>query len=286
MKLQGYHTPKTLEETLSILDAEAKRGRSAAVLAGGTDVMVRMREGRMRPEVLVQIEALSDLAAIDESAAAIRLGARVSFAQLMTSKVIAQHAEVLALASRDVGAPQIQSRGTIGGQLGTASPVGDLLPPLVALEAEVIARSVDGERRVPVESWLRGVGVCDRRPNELIMGVEFRKVSAATRSLWHKAGPRRAQSISKVSFAALIRLSAERRVEHIRLVFGAVAVTAKRAAKTEALLAGQVLTPALIQQAQQTAMMEFTPITDLRSTDAYRRRMVGVMLRRGLVSLL
>lgn len=286
MKLKAYHTPKTLDETLALLDAETKEGRAPVILAGGTDVFVRAREGRMSPEVIVQIEALGELSQIEDTKSTLRLGARVSFAQLIKSPVIAEFAKVIALASREVGSPQIQSRGTVGGQLGTASPVGDLLPALSVLDADVICRSAAGERRIPITEWLRGVGVNDRKPNELIVGVEFAKLTERDHSLWFKLGPRRAQSISKVSLAGVVRLGEGNTIEQARLCYGAVAITSKRAVRTEALLTGKVLTPALIKEAVALVQTEFSPITDLRSTESYRRKMCGVLLRRGLSSLI
>jgi CO/xanthine dehydrogenase FAD-binding subunit len=286
VQIEDYHTPQSVEEALVLLAAEAKRGREVAVLAGGTDILVRMREGRMQPRVIIQIEAIDELRGITETETSLRIGARVTFAEMLASPLIEQHARVISLASFEVGAPQIQSRGTVGGQLGTASPVGDLIPPLLVLDAEVLCRSVDGERRVPLAKFVKGVGKSDLRPDELILGVEFPKPPPGTHGLWHKMGPRRAQSISKVSFAGLVHLDEGNRVTLCRLAFGAVAVTAIRATETEALLTGQALTPAVIREAQALVQTEVTPITDLRSTESYRRKMCGVMLRRGLAGLL
>lgn len=285
MKLEAYHIPKTVDEALAVLHTEASRGREPFVLAGGTDLLVRAREGRWQPRVIVQIEALRDLARIEETDTRLRLGARVSFTQILESPLVAHHARILQLAAREIGAPQIQSRGTVGGQLGTASPVGDLIPPLCCLGAEVVCRSVAGERRVPIGQWLRGVGKSDRRPDELIVAVEFDKCDPAEHPFWFKLGPRRAQSISKVSLAGLVRLDGARRVARCRLAYGAVAVTAIRAAKTEALLTGQPLTPELIREAARLVMTEAEPITDIRSTADYRRKMMGVLLRRGLTQV-
>ncbi len=286
MRLQAYHTPKTVDETLDLLEAEAKEGRDAKVLAGGTDLIVRTREGREHPEVIIQIEALDELTRIEETNTALRLGARVTFTQILESPLIEKHAKGLALASWEIGAPQIQSRGTIGGQIGTASPVGDLIPPLLVAEVEVLCRSVDGERRVAMSEWLKGVGVSDRRPNELILGVEFPKMQPTDHWIWFKLGPRRAQSISKVSLAGVVRLGQGKRVEICRLAYGAISITAIRAPKIEALLTGQVLTADLIREAADLAVAGVSPITDLRSTEEYRRKMCGVLLRRGLRTLL
>ena len=286
MRLHSYHIPKTLDEALALLDAEVKEGRETHLLAGGTDLMVRAREGRWKPQVIVQIEGLSELEGIVEDGSRLRLGARVSFSQILASPLIAQFARGLALASHEIGAPQIQSRGTVGGQLGTASPVGDLIPPLLVLEADVLLRSVEGERRIPISGFLLGVSKTQRRPNELILGVEFEKARADDHWIWFKLGPRRAQSISKVSLAGLVRLSADRKIEVCRLAYGAVAITAKRVAKTESLLTGKTLTPELAREATQTVMTEVSPITDLRSTEPYRRKMCGVLLRRGLAPLI
>ena len=172
---------------------------------------------------------------------------------------------ILAEASRWVGSPQIQNRGTLGGNVANASPAGDTLPVLAVAEATVLLRSVDGERRVPFGAFYTGYRQTVMRPDELIVAIEVPPVEG--RQWFRKVGTRAAQAISKVVMAAV-------RAPHPRVALGSVAPTVVRAPRTEAVLAAG----GTLAEAQAVLMDEIQPIDDLRSTAAYRRRVSANLL--------
>jgi CO/xanthine dehydrogenase FAD-binding subunit len=172
---------------------------------------------------------------------------------------------ILAEASRQVGSPQIQNRGTLGGNIANASPAGDTLPVLAVAEATVVLRRADGERRVPFGSFYTGYRQTVMRPDELIVAVEVPPLEG--RQWFRKVGTRAAQAISKVVMAAV-------RAPHPRIALGSVAPTVVRAPRTEALLAAG----GSLAEAQSVLLEEIQPIDDLRSTAAYRRRVSANLL--------
>jgi CO/xanthine dehydrogenase FAD-binding subunit len=172
---------------------------------------------------------------------------------------------ILAEASRWVGSPQIQNRGTLGGNVANASPAGDTLPVLAVAEATVVLRSLDGDRRVPFGAFYTGYRRTVMRPDELIVAIEVPPVEG--RQWFRKVGTRAAQAISKVVVAAV-------RAPHPRIAFGSVAPTVVRVPRTEAVLAAG----GTIAEAQAVLLEEIRPIDDLRSTAAYRRRVSANLL--------
>jgi CO/xanthine dehydrogenase FAD-binding subunit len=174
---------------------------------------------------------------------------------------------MLVEASRQVGGPQIQNRGTIGGNVANASPAGDSLPVLAAVDAVVVLRSADSERRIPITKFYTGYRATLMRPDELIVAIEIPAVEG--RQWFRKVGTRAAQAISKVVVAGV-------RSRAPRLAFGSVAPTVVRVPKTERSLADG----ATIDEAARILSREITPIDDLRSTAEYRTRVATNLLRR------
>ncbi|HEX9188921.1 MAG TPA: FAD binding domain-containing protein, partial [Vicinamibacteria bacterium] len=172
---------------------------------------------------------------------------------------------IRAEAARLVGSPQIQNRGTIGGNVANASPAGDTLPVLAVAEATMVLRSLDGDRRVPIAAFYTGYRQSVMRPDELIVAIEVPPVEG--RQWFRKVGTRAAQAISKVVVAAV-------RAPHPRIAFGSVAPTVVRVPRTEAVLAAG----GTVAEAQAVLVEEIQPIDDLRSTAAYRRRVSANLL--------
>ena len=193
------------------------------------------------------------------------IGALATYSELIASPLVRRRLPILAEASRWVGSPQIQNRGTLGGNVANASPAGDTLPVLAVAEATVVLRSVGGERRVPFASFYTGYRQTAMRPDELIVAIEVPPVEG--RQWFRKVGTRAAQAISKVVMAAV-------RAPRPRIALGSVAPTVVRAPRTEAVLAGG----GTLEEAQAALMDEIQPIDDLRSTAAYRRRVSANLL--------
>jgi CO/xanthine dehydrogenase FAD-binding subunit len=273
-----YTKPASLAQALEILDQGDERVK---VLAGGTDLLVFIQEGVISPRLVVDLGGIAELKSIEEKYGRIRLGALVTHDQAAASPLIREKAPVLPQACAEVGSPQIRSRGTIGGNLVTASPSGDVIPALVALGASLALRCLHGERTVPIEEFFTGVKKSVLRHNELLTLVSFPAPAPSSRGFFKKLGQRKALSISKVSVAACLDFE-KGAVRSCRIALGAVAPTVIRATKTEAYLLGKKLDRGTIAQAARIVSSESRAITDLRSEADYRNEMVGVLVKRGI----
>jgi CO/xanthine dehydrogenase FAD-binding subunit len=254
-------TPRSLAEAL-----ELKAERPDAVpIAGGTDVMVGVNFDRLRPPAFLNLEEVGELRGWSRENGSVRLGARATYTELM-SREAAEALPALAEAARTVGSPQIRNRGTVGGNLGTASPAGDALPPLLVGEATVELASVRGERRVPLLSFLVGPKRNALEPDELIVAVTVRRPRAA--ETFMKVGPRNAMVIAVCSLA----LRVDRDNGLLAASFGSSGPTA-----------GLVRAP--LEEADSFAEQvaaAASPIDDVRGTAAYRRHALRVLTSRAL----
>ncbi|MBI3180093.1 MAG: xanthine dehydrogenase family protein subunit M [Deltaproteobacteria bacterium] len=254
------------------------------VIAGGTDLMVGSRE-RPEPAGLIDLFGLAELCGIEKRDTALWIGAATPYAEVLRSPLVARHAPMLSESVREIGAVQIQARGTLGGNLVTSSPVGDTLPVLLALDATVALVSWRGERVVPYREFCVGYRRTQLAPDELVTCVRIPRPAAQSHQLWRKVGTRRAQAISKVMLAAYAELDRQGRVSTARMALGAVADRPLRIAAAEAALAGRkpnTRTAALVKAAVESAI---TPIDDVRSTADYRRTVAGNLAARFVLSL-
>ena len=252
----------SLDEALRILRDE---GRTP--VAGATDVYVALKFGTTAARRFLDIWGLDELREIATRDGALVLGGLATYTSLIRSPLVAERLPMLVEAARQVGGPQIQNRGTLGGNIANASPAGDSLPVLLAAEAVVVLRSAGGERRVPIAEFFTGYRATAARPDELIVAVEVPPVEG--RQWFRKVGTRAAQAISKVVVAAV-------RGPAPRIALGSVGPTVVRARATERALAGG----ASADEAAAVLAGEITPIDDVRSTAEYRRRVAGNLVRR------
>jgi CO/xanthine dehydrogenase FAD-binding subunit len=254
-------TPRSLDEALR-LKAELPDAR---FVQGGTDVLVELNFDRSRPPALVNLNEVSELRGWHRANGTLVLGAGVTYTEAMSPE-LGELLPALAEASRTVGSPQIRNRGTIGGNLGTASPAGDALPPLLIEAAEVEIASVRGERTLPLEQFLTGVKRNALEPDELVLAVRLRPSGA--RQTFMKVGPRNAMVIAVCSLAVVV----DRERREVRAAFGSAAPTAR--------LVTLPLDEAdgLPQLVAETA----SPIDDVRGTAAYRRHALRVLAGRAL----
>ena len=190
-------TPRTLDEALRLKAARPE----ARPIAGGTDLLVELNFDRTRPETILNLAEVPELKGWSRENGSVRLGAGLTYTEAMQPP-LAELLPALAEASRTVGSPQIRNRGTIGGNLGTASPAGDALPPLLVADGEVEVASVRGTRTMPVEDFLLGVKRNALEPDELIVAARVRV--AAGRETFMKVGPRNAMVIAVVSLAVRV----------------------------------------------------------------------------------
>ncbi|HXW80410.1 MAG TPA: FAD binding domain-containing protein [Acidimicrobiales bacterium] len=257
----------------------------AVPIAGGTDVMVDLNFDRVRPSCLLDLTKVAELKEWGHDNGALRVGAGVSYARVINE--LGRFLPGLALASRTVGSPQIRNRGTVGGNLGSASPAGDAHPPLLATGASVELTSVRGTRVVPIEEFFTGPKRSVRGPEELISAFVVRP--AAGPQQFCKVGTRNAMVIAVASFAIALDPGQKR----VGTGIGSAAPTPLRAAEAEGFLEGELsagsswerrrpLGPTVVAHFSELVAAAASPIDDVRGTATYRRHTLAVMARRAL----
>lgn len=277
-----YHTVSSISEALQLLNVHAPNAR---LIAGGTDIIIELERGQ-RPGVdtLIDISRIPALSEIRLDGDTIRIGALVTHNQVVGSDLIQQRAFPLAQAAWEVGAPQIRNRGTIAGNVITASPANDTITPLWALNANVELASVRGTRSVPLREFYTGVRRNVMQPDEMLTEISFPAMTANARGMFIKLGLRRAQAISVVNIAVILDFENET-IRKAALTFGCVAPTIINAPDAETYLVGKSLTEAVIAEAGKLAVNAARPIDDIRATGDYRSAMIRVLTTRALTAL-
>jgi CO/xanthine dehydrogenase FAD-binding subunit len=271
--MTAYVRPRDLDEALAARAAHP----DWMVLAGGTDLMVNANHAAV-PAGIVDLWRLAAICFVRVADDAIAIGAGTTWHEVDRHPAIRARMAPLAAAAREIGALQIQARATVGGNVGTSSPVGDSLPVLLALDAELEVASVRGARRVPYREWCTGYRTTGLAPDELIVAAHVPVPGPATRAMWRKVGTRRAQSISKVMGAAAITFDGDVVVD-ARVALGAVADRPIRIAAVEAAVRGQ-RRAAAADAARAAVRATIRPIDDVRSTADYRREVAENLVAR------
>lgn len=275
-----HHSPTTLAEAIAYL---AQTNGEAQVIAGGTDLVLQMRNGLKAPQTVVNIKRLPELQGIDyDPAHGLRLGSLTTLRQIHRSPLIQAHYPILSHAASQMASEQIRAFATVGGNLCNGSPSADQATPLLALDAAVQLVGPHGERTLPLHAFFLGPGQTALQACELLQSISVPPPRG--QAIFIKHIPRAFMDISVVCVAARL-VMAGGVCQEARVVLGAVAPTPLRARQTEALLAGAFLTADQIQAAARTAAAESRPIDDAKGSAWYRRHMVEVLVRRALTGL-
>jgi carbon-monoxide dehydrogenase medium subunit len=301
MKTFDYFRPKTFDEALSLL---AKYGEKAKLIAGGTDVIVMLKQKAIAPEALISLQGIPGLDRIQFNGS-LSIGPMVTHRAIEKSEVIRKHFSALADAVDDLGSVQIRNVATIGGNLCTAAPSADTATPLLVIGTQVKIKSVKEERTVPIEEFFKGPGETLLNTGEMVKELWVPKPSPNTGSAYHKLQRRLALDLPILGVSVLLSLDKsevtcsdllctaspisailhkmeddEIVCKDVRIALGVAAPTPMRAWKAEALLRGKKLSDELLEEAADTASREAQPRDSLRGEAWYRKDMVRVLVKR------
>lgn len=261
----------------SVADVERMLAETQGrVLAGGTDLVLFMEAGRLRPATIIDISRVRALRYLRSDGGVIRIGPLTTHSELIASPLLREWVPILPMAAATIGAVQIRNRGTVGGNLATASPAGDTIPALLALGAHVTLRRQNGERRLPLAQFFSGPGKTVMLPDEFIAEIDFVAPPWRSPGIYRKAGRRKAQAVTLVSVAV------QRRRQDVSICLGAVAPVVIHARAAEERVRGRRLTAELCREAAELAAGEARPISDVRASAAYRADLVRIWVRRTL----
>ncbi len=279
MKDFEYFRPKTIDEAVR---AYKDGGKGARLLAGGTELVNEMRFGKTRPEVVVDLKHVRELDFMSVASESVRIGALYRVRDVEKSGVLMKSRyEALSHAAGTLGSPQVRNKATVVGNVCRASPSADLIPPLIALGAKAKIVGCEDERKVAVEKMLVGPGKTVLKEGEIVTELEIARLPSYAGCAYHKLSPRKSLDLAVVGVAVMIRADAHMwRCLDARIVLGAVAPTAIRAKRAEAVLMGGRLDGPVIKEAAIIAREEVRPIDDVRASAWYRTKMVGVVVER------
>jgi len=278
---QNYFQPRSLDEALSLL---SDHNGNARIVAGGTDLIVELSRGIKPTPTLIDITAIPDLRSITRSHDTISLGALTTHNDVVASRLCRDQATPLAQACWEVGAPQIRTRGTIAGNLVTASPANDTITPLIALDAEIVLLSARGERRMPLRDFYLGVRRTALASDELVREIRFPSMRSDQRGRFVKLGLRRAQAISVIDFAIIVTLHGDV-AQDARIALGSLAPTIVRAEAAERFLVGKALGLDVATEAANLTCAAVAPIDDIRGSGAYRLQTLRNLVTQTLLDL-
>jgi CO/xanthine dehydrogenase FAD-binding subunit len=278
-----FYQPTTLEEASRLLQENGPGGR---LLAGGTDLVIALKEKGLLPKYLVDLKRVPGLTGIRENRdGSITIGALTTMREIEISSLITNRFPFLAQSAAEVGSIQIRNRATIGGNMANATPSADTAPPLIALNATAKITGLNGERTVTLEEFFKGPGQTVMSAEEVLSEINIPKSHPRLVGEYIKFSPREMMDLAYVGIAVAYHLGDDDRKCHgVRIVLGAVAPTPVRAKHAESALEGQNLTEALAEKVGQIAAEEAKPISDVRSSADYRRAMVGAMTTRAILN--
>jgi aerobic carbon-monoxide dehydrogenase medium subunit len=277
------YQPMSLQEASRLLKDKGPGGR---FLAGGTDLVIAIKEKGLVPKYVVDLKKIPGLAEIREKPdGSIGIGALTTMRELETSPLITAKYPFLAQSAAEVGSIQIRNRATVGGNMANATPSADVAPSLIALDAMAKLVNATGARTVPLEDFFRGPGQTVMNSDEILAEITIPKTGPRLVGEYIKFSPRDMMDLAYVGIAVVYALGErEKRCEGVRIVLGAVAPTPIRARNAEALLEGQILTEELAKKAGEESAKASKPISDVRSSADYRRAMVSAMTKRAILN--
>ena len=268
-----YFKPVSVVETLELLS----KYENSAILAGGTDLIVDLKEGLTTPDAVIDIKGLDDLKKIEFKNNRLMVGALVTFTELLESKVVSEKFPLVMETCKTIASVGVRNRATMVGNICSAVPSLDSGPLLFVYEADVLVQSLNGERKIPISEWFAAPKMTSLKKNELVTAISIPLPEIEHAGCYVKLGRYAGEDLAQVGVSILVLAQ-----HRYRIAFGAVAPIPVRAKKIEALLNGHKLDDTLIDKAKEVIPAEITPISDIRASEEYRLLMAKVMLERGL----
>jgi CO/xanthine dehydrogenase FAD-binding subunit len=276
-----YKKPRSLRETLRILDI---KGAGARILAGGTDLILQIKQGQVCPSLLVDVKNVRELNRLSwNESEGLRIGAAVPLGKVLTFAAISERYDILAQACSVIGSMQIRNRGTVGGNICNAAPSADSAPALLCLGARAIVASKNGTRKVNLGTFFKAPGKTCIGADELLVEIDIPTPPAHSAGCYMRHTTREEMDIAVVGVASFLTIAPRsKKLKEVRIALGAVAPTPLRVHGAEALLIGKPVTERTIEEVAEKAAEEAKPITDIRASAEYRRELVKVLTRRAL----
>ena len=275
-----YHEPRSLDEATRLM---ADLGKDSRVLAGGTDLLVKMKRRKIFPKHVVYLARIEEMKKVKPDHGSFTIGACVTVADLKEQEEVKTFFGGLSEAAGSLGSPLIRNLATVGGNLVTASPAADLPPPLIAYGANLLLKRENGKRIVPLEKFFVGPGQTILEPEEILSSIVVNRPPRFSGCGYIKLGVRRSLEISIVNVAAFLVLDGPSgRIRDARIVLGAVSPTPIRSPSAESALIGRGTDEDIFKKAGEEAARDARPIDDFRGSAEYRREMVKVLTRKAL----
>jgi carbon-monoxide dehydrogenase medium subunit len=284
LKKFEYFEPSTLNEALNILK---KHSGEAKILAGGTDLLVKMKGGLIAPKYVVNIKSISDidLRGIAVNAhGGIKLGALTTLQTIQDSPLVKERASILAETAKKMASHQVRNIATIGGNLCNAAPSADMAPPLIVLDAEAKILGSKGERTIKLENFFLGPSQTSLDDDEILLEIYVPEIDSSVRTIYEKFTLRDAMDIATVGVAVSLKQK-DGLCEAVKISLGAVGPTPIRARQSEEVLLGEKIGETVIKKASKTASEEAKPIDDIRGSAQYRRQLIESLVRRSIQAI-
>ena len=278
-----YLQPESLKEALALLD---KYGAEARVLAGGTDLMLKMEAKVLKPKYVIDISGIDELNYIKSEGNGLRIGSLTTINDVAKSPLVKKQAPMLAESASLLGSMAIRNVATLGGNICNAAPSAENAPALLCLSTKVKIAGPKKERVVPLEEFFTGPGMTVLEPNEILMEFQIPAAGPNTREVYLKHSHRGSIDLSTVGVGVLAVLNGKNQCEDIKIALGAVAATPVRAKSAEAVLKGKVVDEELIEASANAATGDSCCITDVRASEEYRTDMVRAYTKRALTMVM
>jgi CO/xanthine dehydrogenase FAD-binding subunit len=273
-----YKTPSTIQEAIKLLwQAEGK----AKIIAGGTDLVIGLRNGDQKPQTLIDISKIAELQKIEERNGTIRIGAAVTHSEIASSSLLKRYGKVLSDATSEIGSPQVRNLGTIGGNIINASPAADTIPPLMVLNATGRVVSKEGDRQLPLNQLFKDPYETSLKPHELLTQITFQKLPSDIRSSFVRLARRDAMAIARMSVAIVLQIE-KNKIGEVRIAIGSVTPTPQRMTEAETFLRGKSPDEESLQKASLKITETMIHQSGIRPSTSYKKPVVEALFKRAM----